>query len=99
MARLNRFPGFRRHPWLIGLILATGCAQWRTNLQDTLARRVVPAEAAEGSSTSRVEGKENRSTTDDKVTPAAAAKAGQGPENSARADRASALPSAIQEAP
>ena len=66
----NPSHGLRRQAWLIGLVLVTGCAQSRTDLQDTLARRVMPDEVASGQSTSRGEGKGDRATTDANVKPA-----------------------------
>ena len=52
-ASIESIHGLRRQAWLIGLVLVTGCAQSRTDLQDTLARRVIPDEVASGQSTSR----------------------------------------------
>ena len=51
MLRSNAFHGFGYQVWLIGLVLLTGCAQSKSNLQDALARRVVPDEVAGGQST------------------------------------------------
>jgi outer membrane protein TolC len=99
MARSTASHGFPHKAWLIGLGLVNGCAQSRTDLQDTLARRVVPAEVATDRSTSRGDGKGDRPTTDAKVRPAAAAQPGQGPEARIGADRANTLPPAIAESP
>jgi outer membrane protein TolC len=99
MPRSNKSQGFRRQTWLIGLILATGCAQSRTNLQDTLARRIVPAEVDTGQAMSRSEGTIAVATTDVKVKPAAAAQPGQGPEARVGGDGANAPLPAITEPP
>ena len=112
MPRSNPSHGLRRQAWLIGLVLVTGCAQSRTDLQDTLARRVMPDEVASGQSTSRDEGKGDRATTDANVRPAAAAQPGPGAEARPRTidprpcsqarsegDRSSAIPPAIVEPP
>src|SRR5271157_540222 len=95
----NPFHGFGHQAWLIGLVLVTGCAQSRTDLRDTLARRVIPDEVASGQSTSRGEGKGDRATTDPNVRPAAAARPGQGAEARSEGDRSTALPAAIAEPP
>jgi len=87
MPRSNPFHGFGHQVWLIGLVLVTGCAQSRTDLQDTLARRVIPDEVASGQSTSRGEGKGDRATTDPNVRPAAAAQPGPGTEARSEGDR------------
>jgi len=87
MPRPKPFHGFGHQAWLIGLALVTGCAQSRTDLQDTLARRVIPDEAASGQSTSRGEGKGDRATTDPNVRPAAAAQPGPGTEARSEGDR------------
>src|SRR5271157_4074987 len=80
MPQSNPFHGLRRQAWLIGLILATGCAQTRIDVQDRIARRVIPDEVATGQPTSRSEGKGDRGTTDSNVRPAAAARPDQGAE-------------------
>src|SRR5271157_643511 len=95
----NPFHGFGHQAWLIGLVLVTGCAQSRTDLRDTLARRVIPDEVASGQSTSRGEGKGDRATTDPNLRPAAAARPGQGAEARSEGDRSTALPAAIVESP
>ena len=87
MPRSNPSHGLRRQAWLIGLVLVTGCAQSRTDLQDTLARRVIPDEVASGQSTSRGEGKGDPATTDANVRPAAAAQPGPGAEARTEGDR------------
>ena len=99
MPRSNPSHGLRRQAWLIGLVLVTGCAQSRTDLQDTLARRVMPDEVASGQSTSRDEGKGDRATTDANVRPAAAAQPGPGAQARSEGDRSSAIPPAIVEPP
>ena len=99
MPRSNPSHGLRRQAWLIGLVLVTGCAQSRTDLQDTLARRVMPDEVTSGQSTSRDEGKGDRATTDANVRPAAAAQPGPGAQARSEGDRSSAIPPAIVEPP
>src|SRR5271157_5953865 len=87
MTRSNPPHGLRRQAWLIGLVLVTGCAQSRNDLQDTLARRVMPDEVTSGQSSSPGEGKEDRATTDANVRPAAAAQPGPGAEARSEGDR------------
>src|SRR5271166_2950008 len=87
MPRSNPSHGLRRQAWLIGLVLVTGCAQSRNDLQDTLARRVMPDEVASGQSSSRGEGKGDPATTDANVRPAAAAQPGPGAEARTEDDR------------
>src|SRR5271166_878743 len=87
MPRSNPSHGLRRQAWLIGLVLVTGCAQSRNDLQDTLARRVMPDEVASGQSSSPGEGKEDPATTDANVRPAAAAQPGPGAEARTEDDR------------
>jgi outer membrane protein TolC len=99
MPRSNPSHGFRGQAWLIGLLMATGCARSRTDLQDTLARRVIPSEVATDESASRTEDKIDRKTTDAKVRPAAATQPGQGAEARSERDRSNALPPAIGEPP
>src|SRR5271157_6331117 len=99
MPRSNPSHGLRRQAWLIGLVLVTGCAQSRNDLQDTLARRVMPDEVASGQSSSRGEGKGDPPTTDANVRPAAAAQPGPGAHAPSEGDRSSAIPPAIVEPP
>src|SRR5208282_4923134 len=99
MPRSNPFHGFGHRAWLIGLVLVTGCAQTRIDVQDRIARRVIPDEVASGQSTSRGEGKGDRATTDPNVRPAAAAQPGPGTEARSEGDRSSAIPPAIVEPP
>ncbi len=91
MPRSNPSYGLRRQGWLLGLVLVTGCAQSRTDLQDTLARRVIPDEVASGQSTSQGEGKGDRATTDANVRPAAAAQPGPGTEARSEGDRSKSV--------
>ncbi len=71
MPRSNPLRELGHQAWLIGLVLVTGCAQSRTDLQDTLARRVMPDEVTSGQSSVRGEGKRDRTATDANVKPAA----------------------------
>jgi outer membrane protein TolC len=62
----------RCQPWLMGLVLLTGCAVFRTDVQETLARRVMPLEVAAIRPTSRPESKSDaKATKDATVRPAA----------------------------
>src|SRR5262245_14073525 len=99
MPRSNPSGGSCRQYWLIGLLLASGCVQSRTNLQDALARRVRPTEVAPGQSTSQDAGKGDRAARDPKVKPAAAEQLGQKVEIRSSGDRPDPLPSAIAEPP
>src|SRR5271157_4222790 len=87
MPRSNPFHGFGHQAWLIGLVLVTGCAQTRIDVQDRIARRVIPDEAASDESTSRGEGKGDRATTDPNVKPAGSAQPAQGAEVRSEGDR------------
>ena len=51
--------------WLIGLVLTMGCAHSQTDLQDRLARRVMPVEVDAGRSASQPEGKTSDRATSD----------------------------------
>jgi outer membrane protein TolC len=99
MAQSNTSPGLRHQAWLIGMILATGCAQSKSILQDALARRVVPDNILTSQTTSRAEGKADPPKTDVKVKTAEATQPRQGPEARAGSDGARALPPAIREPP
>lgn len=87
MPRSNPFHGFGHQAWLIGLVLVTGCAQTRIDVQDRIARRFIPDEVASSQSTSRGEGNGERATTDANVRPAAAVQPGQGAEARSEGDR------------
>ena len=50
----------RRQFWLIGLVFTIGCAYSKSELQDRLARRVVPVEAGGGRSASPPEVEDQR---------------------------------------
>ena len=100
MPRSDPFHGFGHQAWLIGLVLVTGCAQSKTDLQDTLARRVMPDEVTSGQSTSQGEGKGDRATTDANVRPAAAAATRSRSSGPLRGRiRPTAIPPAIVEPP
>src|SRR5271166_2378697 len=99
MPRSRPFREFGHRAWLIGLVLVNGCAQSRTDLQDTLARRVMPDEATSGQSSSRGEGKKDQAATDANVRPAAVVQPGQGTQTRSDADKTTALPPAIAEPP
>jgi outer membrane protein len=81
MPRWDGFHAVRRQSWVIGLVLATGCAHSKTDLQDNLARRVMPVETGADRSTSRAEVQAaDQSTKDAMVRPAAASHPEQAPE-------------------
>jgi outer membrane protein TolC len=75
--------------------LVPGCAQSKTDLVDLLTRRVIPAEAATGHSTSQGDGKGDGATTDAKVKPAATGQPRQETEGRSQPDQDSPLPPAI----
>ena len=58
MPRANPIRAFCGKSLLIGLVLATGCAHSQTDLQDRLARRVVPSATEPVPSANPVEGKD-----------------------------------------
>ena len=88
-----------RPAWLIGLALVTGCAQSKSNLQDTLARRVIAEKEAAGQSMRQDGVNGDRATADEKVKQAATAQAGQGAEALSDVNRSSPLPPALAEPP
>ena len=94
------YGGVHRHLWLIGLVLATGCAHPRTEVQDSLARRVTPVEVGVARPTSRPRVTANeRPTSDAKVQPAVAIQPGQAPEARTDPDRSNSLPPALEAPP
>jgi len=99
MARSHTIQCYIRQTWLVGLLLATGCAQSKISLQDTLARRVMPGEVAASQPMSRAEGNKDRATSDVNVRPAVAPQPAQGAEARSEGDRSSPLPPAIGELP
>ena len=97
MARSHTVHDVARQTLLIGVMLMTGCAQSRSSLQETLARRIMPGEIATSQPTIRAEGKGDRATTDAKVKPAAVQQPGQGSDGRSEGDRSNPLPLAIGE--
>jgi outer membrane protein TolC len=94
------FRTIRRCSWLIGLVLATGCAHSQTDLQDRLARRVVSAEGSAVRSTSPLEPKaSDRATKDTRVRLAGASQPGRGTEARTETVRSGPLPPAIEGPP
>ena len=90
----------RCQPWLIGLVLAAGCAHSQTDLQETLARRVMPVGVGERKSTSQTEGgADDRPRMDATVRPAADSPPAQGAETRSESDRSPPLPPAIEGPP
>jgi hypothetical protein len=90
----------RCQPWLIGLVLAAGCAHSQTDLQDTLARRVMPVGVGERTSTTQTEGSsDDRPRMDATVRPAAGSAPAQGAETRSESDRSPPLPPAIEGPP
>jgi len=97
---LRPFRFNRCYFWLIALILTTGCARLNTDLQDRLARRVVPEGVDPGRSTSQPEAKAgDRATMDAKVQPAVASQPGQGTEASTENNRSTQVPPALEGPP
>jgi outer membrane protein TolC len=85
---------------LIGLVMATGCVNSRTDLQDRLAQRVAPADADVARPTSQPQVKgSDRATTDAKVLPAVATQPGQGTEARTENGRSAPLPAALEGPP
>ncbi len=103
MPRSVGYHGFRticRPSWLIALAFAMGCAQSKSELQDRLARRVVPAEVGAIRLTSPAEPKaSDRAARDTRVRLAAASQPGQGTEAQTGNDRPGPLPSALESPP
>jgi outer membrane protein TolC len=92
----NAFRAVRRQPWLIGLVLATGCATAANDFQETLARRVRPLELDTARPTTQTVAKPNDTATRDAtVQPAAVSQRGQGAEVRSDSDRSAPLPPAI----
>jgi outer membrane protein len=96
------FHTMRRCSWLIGLVLATGCAHSPSDLRDRLARRAVAVEVDAGRETSRPELQaeaSDRTTRDTRVQLATTAQPGQRTEGRVENDRSGPLPSAIEAPP
>ena len=90
----------RRQFWLIGLVFTIGCAYSKSELQDRLARRVVPVEAGAGRLASPPEPKtSDRATNDTTVRLAATSQPAQTTEARADNDRSGPLPPAIEGPP
>ena len=100
MPRWELFHAVRRQAWLIGLVLAAGCAHSLTDLQDRLAPPVAPVEIGAGPSTSRAEvTAADRPTRDATVRPAVASQPGQGTEAGTIGNRSAPLPPALEGSP
>jgi outer membrane protein TolC len=100
MPRANAIQAFCGRSLLSGLVLATGCAHSQTDLQDRLARRVVPSATEPVPSANPVEGRtSDRPTADGRVRLAGASQPGQSTEARKGDDRTAPLPPAIAEPP
>jgi hypothetical protein len=96
MPRANRIQAFCGRSLLSGLVLATGCAHSQTDLQDRLARRVVPTATEPVPSANPVEGSSSvRPTADGGVRLAGDSQPGQSTEARTGNDRTTPLPPAI----
>ena len=96
MARANPIQAFCGRSLLSGLVLATGCAHSQTDLQDRLARRIVPIATEPVPSANRVEDRTSvRPTADGRVRLAGASQPGQSIEARTGNDRTTPLPPAI----
>jgi outer membrane protein len=98
MPRSGPFDALRaipRQSWLIGLVVATGCAHSQTDLQDRLAQRVVSAEVGTVPSTSPPEPKSSDQATRDTRVQLAASQPGQANEARIENDRTTPLPPAL----
>jgi outer membrane protein TolC len=89
----------RRQCWLIGLVVATGCAHSQSDLQDRLARRVVPAEVGAVQSTSPPEPKSSDPAPRDTRVRLAASQPGQANEARIENDRSGPVPPALEGSP
>jgi outer membrane protein TolC len=90
----------KRQLWLLGLVLATGCIQSRTDLQDSLAKRVTPVDVDVARPVSQPQGKDgDRATTDAKVQRVVAVQAGTGTDAGKEKDQSTSLPPAIEGPP
>jgi outer membrane protein len=96
MARANPIRAFCGRSLLSGLVLATGCAHSQTDLQDRLARRIVPSATEPVPSANPVEDRTSvRPTADGRVRLAGASQPGQSIEARTGNDRTTPLPPAI----
>ena len=90
----------RRQFWLIGVVFTIGCAYSKSELQDRLARRVVPIEAGVGQSAGLPDPKtSDRATNDTTVRLAATSQPAQTTEARADNDRSGPLPPALEGPP
>ena len=100
MPRANPIRAVYGKSLLIGLVVATGCVNSRTGLQDRLAQRVMPADVDVARPTSQPQTKANqRAMTDAKVQPAVASQPGSRIEASMNAARSAAVPLALEVPP
>jgi outer membrane protein TolC len=96
MPRANRIQAFCGGSLLSGLVLATGCAHSQTDLQDRLARRVVPSATEAVPTANPVEGRTSvRPTADGSVRLAGGSQPGPSTEARTGNDLSTSLPPAI----
>ena len=89
----------RRQSWLIGLVVATGCAHSQSDLQNPLARRLVSADVGAVQSTNPPEPKHSDRATKDTTVRLAASQPGQSNEARIENDRSGPLPPALEGSP
>jgi outer membrane protein TolC len=100
MPRANPIRAVYGKSLLIGLVVATGCVNSRTDLQDRLARRVMPADVEVARPTSQPLLKaSDRAKSDAKVQPAVDSQPGQGTEARTENGRSTPLPAALEGPP
>jgi outer membrane protein len=91
MPSSDPFHALRRQSWLIGLVLVTGCAYLRSDIQETVAPREMPPAADAGRPASQPVAKpDDRATRDATVFPVAHSRQQDGTE--VRSDNRQAVP-------
>jgi outer membrane protein TolC len=99
-ASFHAFRAIRCQPWLIGLVVATGCAHPQVDLPDRLARRVVPVAAEPVRPANQPEGRTgDRPSTDARVRLAGSSQPGQSTGARTENDRSPPLPPALEAPP
>jgi outer membrane protein TolC len=89
------FRNIRCQSWLLGLVLATGCARSQNDIRDRLAQRITPVEVDAGQSASLPEAKASGGATKDtKVWLADASQPGRGIDTRKAIDGSTPLPPA-----
>jgi outer membrane protein TolC len=97
MLRSDRIHAVGRCALLLGLFVSTGCVHSQTDLQDRLARRVMPVERGAAALTSRAEVKAtDQAARDVAVRPAGASQPNQESQARTRGNESTPLPPAIE---